>query len=315
MGFLDEFRQLRLDTPRIALINPKCVNSDYVNQCYNDKNCYLCFGSDFNEDSMYCKWVNYSRDLVDSSFCENCELCYQCLDCVKCFDSMFLQDCEGSDACFLGYDLKGCRNCFGCVGLRRKENYIFNKSCLGKDEYLERVAVLKEDLDEAHREFTKLRYETPVLYSRMLHCEDSTGDYLLNSKNCRECYDVQEGWDLTYMTQAYRTKDSMDCFCVGDVEQCYECMGLVTSTNLQFCGATCVDCSDLEYCELCYSCHDCFGCVSLQRKRHCILNKQYSREEYFSRVTEIKAQMRVEGLYGRYIESVYDEEDTVLWTS
>ena len=147
MSFLQEFYKLRLTIPRVALVNPKCVNSDYVNQCYGTKNGYICFGSDENEDVMYCKWVNRSKDMVDCSFCEKCQLCFDCLDCVNCYDCQFLQDGEGSDACFLGFDLKGCRDCFGCAGLRRKRFCIFDEQC-SEEEYKERVHRLRKEFLE-----------------------------------------------------------------------------------------------------------------------------------------------------------------------
>jgi hypothetical protein len=37
----------------------------------------------------------------------------------------------------------------------------------------------------------------------------------------------------------------------------------------------------MEYSALCVGCTDCFGCVGLKKKQYCILNKQYTKEEYF----------------------------------
>lgn len=319
MGFLEEFYKLRLVAPRIALMNPKCVNSDYINQCYHTKNGYLCFGSDENEDVMYCKWVNRSKDMVDCSYCEKCEVCFECLDCVGCYDCQFLQDCENCDACFLGNDLKGCRDCFGCAGLRRKRFCIFNEQFASKEEYEAKVRELKQSFyggDEVAAKFEDVRLKTPVLYSKQLHSENAVGDYILNSKNVYASFDIQDGWDLQYVTEAYKCRDCVDCFCMGGNELCYECMGHVNTTNCNFCPLTCIDSSNLEYCELCWSCHDCFGCIALQRKRYCILNVQYaSREEYNAGVVKIKKNMHETGEYGIMPEAAYKAEDTVLFTT
>ena len=50
-------------------------------------------------------------------------------------------------------------------------------------------------------------------------------------------------------------------------------------------------CRDDEYCMNLFSCSDCFGCVGLKKKQYCILNKQYTKEEYFEMVEKIKKHM------------------------
>lgn len=39
---------------------------------------------------------------------------------------------------------------------------------------------------------------------------------------------------------------------------------------------------DLEYCAFCNGSSNCFGCVGLQKKSYCILNKQYSKDDFFA---------------------------------
>ena len=63
------------------------------------------------------------------------------------------------------------------------------------------------------------------------------------------------------------------------------------------------------------SCKDCFGCISLHRKQYYILNKPYSKEEYFKQVAELKDQLRTQGIYGQMlITPCFPREDTVaVW--
>jgi hypothetical protein len=52
------------------------------------------------------------------------------------------------------------------------------------------------------------------------------------------------------------------------------------------------------YCENCFSCNNCFGCVGLRNKQFCILNKQYTKEEYEALVPTIIEHMQKEwGLF------------------
>jgi len=50
----------------------------------------------------------------------------------------------------------------------------------------------------------------------------------------------------------------------------------------------------------------------LIRKEYHILNQPYSRDEYFAKVAEIKAELREKGEYGtRFLSSSYPYEDSV----
>lgn len=51
--FVQKFEELRQKMPRIALLSSNSENSEYTNFAYKNKNCYLAFGSHYNEDSFY----------------------------------------------------------------------------------------------------------------------------------------------------------------------------------------------------------------------------------------------------------------------
>lgn len=75
--------------------------------------------------------------------------------------------------------------------------------------------------------------------------------------------------------------------------------GSTKSAKTKFCmaGGQVIDC---EYCSFCVDCENCFGCVGLKHKKFCLFNKQYSEEEYWKLVDEIKCQMLEEGSYGEF---------------
>lgn len=61
----------------------------------------------------------------------------------------------------------------------------------------------------------------------------------------------------------------------------YECVVCGRGANaLSFCADCWVNVRELEYCLYCTSSSNLFGCVGLRNKTHCILNKQYSKEEF-----------------------------------
>jgi len=82
-------------------------------------------------------------------------------------------------------------------------------------------------------------------------------------------------------------KDVLDCYVVNNSELVYE-------------GINCDSCYNSKYCTLCFGCNDCvFGydlkgcsnclmCVGLRNKQYCILNQQYSKDEYFKKIKELQ---------------------------
>jgi hypothetical protein len=56
----------------------------------------------------------------------------------------------------------------------------------------------------------------------------------------------------------------------------------------------------LRYCDSCISCKNCFGCIGLQHKEYCILNKQYSKEEYEKLKTKIIEHMTKTKEWGEF---------------
>ena len=58
----------------------------------------------------------------------------------------------------------------------------------------------------------------------------------------------------------------------------------------------------------CRNINNCFACVGLRKKRFCIFNVQYSEEEYWQRVDELKCVMLERGEYGEYFSAAFSEK-------
>ena len=59
----------------------------------------------------------------------------------------------------------------------------------------------------------------------------------------------------------------------------------------------------MVYCISCFGSHDCFGCVGLRNKSYCILNTQYTKEEYEELVPRIIIHMMKNGEWGEFFPS------------
>jgi hypothetical protein len=87
-------------------------------------------------------------------------------------------------------------------------------------------------------------------------------------------------------------------------EIAYQVLGVIETFNVHFCLYV-FNSSDLLYCENMYSCKNCFGCSGLRNKQYCVLNKQYTKEEYEELVAEIIEHMQSLGEWGRFFPSKY----------
>jgi hypothetical protein len=314
MSFFDELEKLQLASPRPALHNKNCENSEYGNFCIYNKNSYMNFATDFVEDCFYCRWVIKGRDNGDCTNSHDLELCYECTSCRNCYNCNYLLDCENCTDCQFCFDCIGCNDCFGCVGLRHKKFYIFNKP-YSEAEYREKVAELSLDGPKKITDFLskleKIRETMPHVYGHFKKVENVIGDYVYNSRNCFSCYDVKESESSAYLNEGWKAFECYDTGFFGECTECYECMIAYQQNNCLFCWY-CFGSSNLEYSEYCMSCQDCFGCFNLSHKQYYILNKPYEKEAYFKEVARIKKELKSRGEYGtRFLPSTYKFEDTL----
>lgn len=315
MSFVEEFRKLQLTMPRIALQFSQSENSEYTNYAFKNKNCYLVFGSHYNEDCYHLQYCYADRDCMDCDRTDKSELCYECTFCSNLYNCNYLFNCFTCSDCEYGFDLVNCRNSFLCAGLRNVEYHIQNKP-VGREKYQEEVARLKSTFTPKQflGELEKVRQSVPQVAIVQRNCEHCLGSYLENCKNLFACYNATNAEDCFYMqTIAHNVKDSCDCDSIGyDLsELLYECIGNSGNVNCNFCYASWHN-HDLEYCELVFNSHHCFGCISRNHAEYEILNKKYSKEEWFKKVAEIKDELRDQRLYGKWLlPSTYPYEDTI----
>ncbi len=105
-----------------------------------------------------------------------------------------------------------------------------------------------------------------------------------------------------YCNYVFKADNCMDYHVYGDHSSwIYECAATGTQcSNDAFCLCCWSGSSNNLYCHLINACRDCFGCSGLKSQRYCILNKQYSKEDYEALVPRIIAHMRKRGEWGEY---------------
>jgi len=288
--FFEQMIELQKKTPHMALItdHTTLINSDYANHVGSLKNCYLIFNADFCENVLYSSIVVHVKDSMDCTLVGESELMYQdidsvgyrlffCESCTKCSDSYFLKSCTG------------CDNCFGCINLRNKKYYIFNKPYT-KEEYSKKI---KEYKLNSYDELLKIRKSVDAFWlqypNKYMHNNaqsiNVSGEYVFNAKNALNCYQARQLEDARYcqFITMGPAKDIYDLTEWGNgAQRTVDSLTVGEGADMvKFsCGAWHQGTMEVEYGMYNVSCQYTFGCMNQKKKRYSILNKQYSPEEY-----------------------------------
>jgi CxxC-x17-CxxC domain-containing protein len=301
-SFFEQLQELQRAVPRASLNTKNVENCDYCNFAFDSRNSYLAICCYFSESILYSYWMLECKDCTDCSYCFRSQ---QCLDCTDCNDTYGCISCVQCNSCRDSahlFDCRGCSHCFCCVGLRNAQYHMFNEK-LAKEEYEKRVIQFDlqnpEHVATVRRRLHTLRSTHPHKYVVIEQCEDSTGDHIVELKHCHNCFQMFRSRDCINCGDADGNQDLLDSYHPGWSEVLYDCYSPVRLKNAAFC-CQCWDGNDVYYCDTCQNCSFCFGCVSLRRSRNCILNKQYTKEEYETLIQMIIAHMRERGEWGQF---------------
>ena len=301
--FFEQFDELQKAVPLLGNVVMNSVNCDYNNYIIGSKDCYLSTRVE-GENILYSYLSVKCLGCVDGFDNFHCQYCYECIDCWNCYSSSFCQLSKNLSDCMFCYDCIGCNNCFGSIALRNKQYYFFNKKC-SKEEYEKLLKEANLDscdgLNQMRKRFDQEKLKYPHKQMVVLQSQNVLGDYISESKDVYNAYDIEKtdtvrnSWGIEYGKDVY---DS--CFLYYG-ENCYEHISTTNSMNIMFCNGAYEGCHDLKYSVLSSNnTHDCFGCISLKHKQYCILNKQYSKEEYEELVPKIIEHMKKTGEYGEF---------------
>ncbi len=299
--FFAQYRELleRIPHPSRETVESTLVNSDYCNITSYLKNSYLVFNSDYDEDCAYSSYLERSSRCVDITMGDLSELCYESHNIYKCNRVIFSDNCNECVDVAFSKDCIGCEHCFGCVNLRNKQYYIFNRP-FTKETYFQEIEKYDIGSYRVRQELTErlnaLSRSLPKRYAHGLKNLNVKGDFIFNSKNVTESYEVTDAKDCKYCHFLFiaSTNDAYDfTMWGGGAERVYECMGTGGGqSDIRFCyECWSSDTRNLEYCMYSQG-SDLFGCMGVRKKQYCILNKQYSKEEYEALHSRILEQMR-----------------------
>jgi hypothetical protein len=296
--FFEQYGDLLKAVPRPAMDSDdglQSVNCEYTNDFMMSKNCYLVVKAWKLEDVMYSFYVVSGKNLVDvhTSFGKD-EGNYETVNTEHCYQCRYVYDCRSCSDCAFSYDCRNCDNVFMCTGLRGK-SYCFKNEEVGKERYEE---IMREyalntysGVKRAEREFEPILNAHPRKALRMVNCSNSSGDLLTNCHNCKQCFMMLASENCKFDNYADGARDSYDTDAGGGSELIYE--SDLPGFSSRIIGSFFAwNCQDSYYLANTYRSKDCFGCSGVKDAQYCILNTQYSKEEYFEMLTKIKQHMQ-----------------------
>ena len=305
--FFEQIEELKKEIPCLALnAQGTCINSDYIHYAGSCKNCYLLMHADFCEDCYYGYGFKNTVFCVDGFYNLHCEFCYECIDCHKCYGLKYSQDCANCHSSQFLKDCVGCKNCFLCVGLREKE-YCFENKQLTREEYEQKMKEFDlASYDQCQKLIARLKDLEKDHAFKEYHghnLQNCVGDHLFNCKDAQYCFDCEDVETAKYCYQiVLGAKNIYDIYQYGtNLQESYECsISGENSYHLLFSDNCHLGSSDLYYCWYMESSKDCFGCVSMMRKKYCILNKQYSKEDYELLMAKVIEHMKSTSEWGEF---------------
>lgn len=310
LPFLEQVKDLYNRVPKVALIYVRSVNSEYVNISADNKNCYMLVESSNNESCIHSYWIQQCRDSVDLSFSHQTELAYESDDCYNSYRLLYSKGCYNCRDSYFLYDCRGCSDCIGCTNLRNKQFHVFNKpmSKSNYENFLKSVCLdTTGGVEEMRRKFSDFIKTQPRKYAEIINSPGSSGSYIKDAKNCRECFHCYEAEDCAYGEHVWRqAKDCLDVSTAGrNASMIYNSINCGIDVGNMVCVVQGWSSTFLEYSLNCLNSNYCLGSAGLRKKDYCILNKQYSREEYEVLRRRVIDEIKTKGEYGEFFPASF----------
>ena len=301
--FFEQFLELRDAVPVESARIVNCENSEFVSNTRKSKNCFLIYGCFDCEDCLYLDGATSCKNSIvgwQVVRAENCHAIWRCDKALECF---YCNLCYSCAHCWFCRWCKDCFYCFGCSQLRHRQYCIFNKQHT-RAEYEDFINSIntgsRKVIDHWFQEARDFFTTTPEGPYRGFNNEDVLGDMMYNCKRSRHIFTTAGCEDSVHL---YECVSAVHCLDMDNTANatglCYQNISSTVLFNTQF-GINSHSCSDCLYIMDCHQLKRCFGCVGLYNEEYCILNKNYTKTEYYALLTKIVEHMEKTGEWGQF---------------
>jgi len=291
-----DFKKLYADFLKPSrMVYPWLENSEYASHSGWAKNLYLsfCIFQDC-EDIFYSYRIlgacTQMINVVDAS--ESSQV-YSSRMIESSHDISFSSNISDSNTLMFCYNMQSSNNCLFCCNLVNAKYQIWNKQYT-KQEYEKISAEISEQiktqdwykqLEEKYREFLKENLIEPSL--NIQNSEAIAGDNIYYSSNSINSFKWIWNQDCVNTILTWNDRLDKQTGLISSIESGQHCENVIGCcsfgqqiTNLFFMYSA-TNSTNCYYCMDLADCDECMFSTGLRNKKHCILNKQYSEEQYF----------------------------------
>lgn len=301
--FFEQLKEVQEKSPRPHQQGAQSTDCDWCDDAWESKNCYL------SRSIMKCENLHYGyrsfsvKDSIDISHVYTLDQCYDCTYCYSSYSILFSKNCRDCmDGAFL-YDCRNTTHSFMCSNLRGK-SYCIENVQYTKEEYEERMKSVNlgsyTELEKYKNQYIEmLKKNTVHKESFNVKTYGSIGTNMTNCNNCTNVFSWEDSENCVNCLRGTKAKDSIDMTGCWMIEVSGNNSCCTNAYDLKY-SIWCDGARYSEYCDQCLEIDYCFGCVSLRKKKYCILNKQYTKEEYEVLKEKIISDMKASGEYGKF---------------
>lgn len=290
--FFDQLDELvhNVPFPNLSIVNSE--NSEYNDGLVNSKNAYMCFWNNNLEDAYYTEESRLVKDSSDIWWSSEIEKSYECIDSANMFNSKYCSNWSNCSNTIFCKRCNNCHNCFMCYGIEWKKFHILNKEYTEEEYKLRMKDIDLSDYDKLKsykKMYRDFELTIPHVNLQTYAAENCMWDYVYNSKNAFNCFNVVWVQDCKNLYEWWRCSNVYDSSFVYDLE--WPVIGSVNvfmnSKNVFFSEYIYDNSFNIFYSFNLKSCKNCFWCVWLVGKEYCIFNRQYKMEDYAVEVERI----------------------------
>ncbi len=302
-SFFNQLQELQEKVPRPHQTGENNTNCDWCEDIWESKNCYLTRSAVKCDNVSYGYRIVESKDSVDVVNSFNLQNSYSCFACHSSFNLNFSENSKDCIDSYFLFDCRNCQNCFMSWNLRNKQYCIRNKQYT-KEAYEKELKNIKLDsyknIEDLKNEFENILKKEAIHRENFnLKTTDSVGNYLTNCDKCINMFSFENAQNSRNSMRGISTKDCIDQAGTWRDENSGNNSCVTGGYQIKYSAWS--DARYSEYLDLCIECEYCFGCVGLRKKKYCILNKQYTKEQYENLKDEIIKDMTNTGEYGKFL--------------
>ncbi len=300
----EQYHKIHKKVPKPNLSISNSVNCEYNDSIVSSKNCYMCFWCNDLEDTSYTDSSWNTKNSLDISWSLWIDNSYECLDSLNISKWKFCYDSDNSNNIMFCKWCSNCSDCFMCYWLQNKKYNILNKQ-YSKEEYQEMIKDLDlwsyENLNTCKRKFEHFILTQPHQNLNTYNAENCLWDYIYDCKDCFNCFNIAEVQNAKNLYEWARCENIYNSSIIYDSQNIIWSINVFwNSYNIYFSEYIYDNSYNIFYSSNLKWCKNCFLCIGLINKQYCILNKQYTKEEYEKLTQRIIKHMQKNWEWGKF---------------